>query len=281
MKRSNTKNVADLLAEVFKKGGLKRGVRRAEAVLLWPQVVGPKVAKFTEAKTLQDGVLFVEVSDSETAMHLSFQRQKFLNVYQAKFGVRDVREVRFRTGRRTAPEPPQAEAQGAQPDPKALADLSRHLSAADLPDPLTQSAMRAAKAMLVWRAQREAEGWVGCAICGALTPQKGLCSTCARYSGSVKIQTASRTLAVAPQSETPLLSDDERAVAVFLAKGYLERRLQELLPQVLADPTYRAHLEHAARCYLAHLLGKPLSDVSEADLSRLDARVARALGRWQ
>lgn len=86
----DARSVADLLAEVFKKGGLRRGVRRAEAVLLWPQVVGPEVAKFTEAKTLQDGVLIVEVPDSETAMHLSFQRQKFLHVYRAKFGVRDI-----------------------------------------------------------------------------------------------------------------------------------------------------------------------------------------------
>ena len=79
-------NVADLLAEAFKRGGLRRGVKRAEAVLLWPQVVGAALAKFTEAKSLQDGVLYVEVADSETAMHLSFQRAKFVNVYAAKFG---------------------------------------------------------------------------------------------------------------------------------------------------------------------------------------------------
>lgn len=281
--KGGAKTVADLLAEVFKKGGLRRGVRRAEAVLLWPQVVGPKVAKFTEAKTLQDGVLIVEVPDSETAMHLSFQRQKFLNVYGAKFGVRDVRDVRFRTGRRADPEPPRARAPEAHPDPKALAALSRHLSHADLPDPLTQSAMRAAKAMLVWRAQRQAEGWVPCTVCGALSPpdtRGGRCSTCARYEASPKVQTASRTLAVAPGSATPLLSDDERAVAVSLAKGYLERRLQELLPQTLADPTFRPHLERAARCYLAHQLGKTIGEVGEDDFSHLDVRVARALGRW-
>ena len=45
-------HVSDVLAEVFKRGGMKRAVRRAEAVLLWRQVVGPEVAKFTEAKSL-------------------------------------------------------------------------------------------------------------------------------------------------------------------------------------------------------------------------------------
>ena len=85
---------------------------------------------------------------------------------------------------------------------------------------------------------------------------------------------------VAPDQATPLLSDDERAVAVYAAKAYLTEKLQELLPEVLADPAYKPHLEFAARCYLAHLLEKPLTEVSETDLSRLDARIARALGRW-
>lgn len=278
--RSPSRDVSDLLAEVFKKGGLKRGVRRAEAVLLWPQVVGAKVAKFTEAKTLQDGVLFVEVPDSETAMHLSFQRQKFVNVYTAKFGVRDVKDVRFRTGRRPLLEPTVPPKVTVQPDPKALAELSRTVSRAELSDELTRSAMQAAKAMLTWRAAREADGWVPCSVCAALTPARGFCNTCARYAEFPKVRSASRALAVAPEQPTPLLSDDERAVAVYQAKTYLTEKLQELLPQVLADPAYKPHLEFAARCYLAHLLDKPLADVSETDLSRLDARVARALGRW-
>jgi len=284
VRRGNaSQNVADLLAEVFKKGGLKRGVRRAEAVLLWPQVVGAKVARFTEAKTLQDGVLFVEVPDSETAMHLSFQRQKFVNVYSAKFGVRDVKDVRFRTGRRPLLEESAPPKPTVQPDPKALAELSRTVARAGLPDDLSRSAMRAAKAMLSWRAAREAEGWVPCAVCAGLTPPdkgRGLCTTCARYADFPKVRSASRALAVAPGQATPLLSDDERAVAVYGAKAYLSEKLQELLPHVLADPAYKPHLEFAARCYLAHLLGKPLTEVTEADLSRLDARIARALGRW-
>jgi hypothetical protein len=87
-------------------------------------------------------------------------------------------------------------------------------------------------------------------------------------------------LAVSPGKPTPFLSDDERAVAVYQAKAYLTERLQELLPQVLADPNLKPHLEHAARCHLAHLLAKPLEDVTDDDLSRLDPRIARALGRW-
>ena len=278
--RNPSASVSDLLAEVFRRGGMKRGVKRAEAVLLWPQVVGPKVAKFTEAKTLQDGVLYVDVPDSETGMHLSFQRQKFISVYQGKFGVKDVKDVRFRTGRRPLLEEAPPPKPTPQADPKALADLARSVSQAELSDELTKSAMQAAKAMLAWRAAREAEGWVPCVVCGSLTPTRGLCTTCQRYSEMRQVQAASRALAVSPGKATPFLSEDERAVAVYRAKAYLTEKLQELLPQVLADPALKPHLESAARCYLAHLLAKPLADVSDDDLSRLDPRIARALGRW-
>lgn len=278
--RNRGASVSDLLAEVFRRGGMKRGVKRAEAVLLWPQVVGPKVAKFTEAKTLQDGVLYVDVPDSETGMHLSFQRQKFVSVYQGKFGVKDVKDVRFRTGRRPLLEEEPPPKPAPQADPKALANLARSVSQADLSDELTQRAMQAAKAMLAWRAAREAEGWVPCLVCGSLSPTRGLCTTCKRYSEMRQVQTASRALAVSPFRETPFLSDDERAVAVYGAKAYLTEKLQELLPQVLANPTLRGQLESAARCYLAHRLEKSPTEITDDDLSRLEPRIARALGRW-
>ena len=256
-------NVADVLAEVFKRGGMRRGVKRAEAVLLWPQVVGRDVAQFTTARSVQDGTLFVEVPDSETAMHLSFQRQKFLNVYRAKFGIKDVREVRFRVGRQITPDAPAPKPAEVPADPKALAALARQLGELDLSEALSRPTMQAAKALLAYRSRRDS---------GRLDPLRRLrnahrpielsggtlCTVCERYATSPLIRRASHQLAVDPTQATPMLSDDERGVAVYLAKAYLKEKLQELLPQVLADPAFKLHLESAARCYLAHLLEKLL-----------------------
>lgn len=271
------RTVAEVLGTVFGRSGIKRRIRRAEAVLLWPQVVGPEVAKFTQARSLQEGVLLVEVADSETAMHLSFARQKFLDVYRAKFGIKEVQEIRFRVGRiETAPAPtPRTEA-GA--DPKALAALARQLN---LPDTLAQPAIKAAKAMLAYRSRRQAEGWRPCPVCEALNPDGGLCRTCLRYSATPLVREAAQLLAAQPHGATPLLSAEERAVACHLAQHYLEERLLTLLPQVLADLAQREALDLTARCYLAHCLARPLEEISEDDFERLDPRVARALGRWK
>ncbi|MDQ3398008.1 MAG: DUF721 domain-containing protein [Deinococcota bacterium] len=279
--------VNDLLGEVFARSGMKRGVRRAEAVLLWPHAAGPEVAKFSRATGLSDGILFVEVSDSETAMHLSLQRQRFLDVYRAKFHLKDVREIRFRVGRRRD-EAADASLAGARdgntaeipPDPRALAILAKSLTDLNLPEALEQPAMRAAKAMLAYRARKEAEGFKPCPVCDGLTPQGQMCETCSRYAGQVKVKRAAYRLAVRPDEATPLLSLEERQVAVHHAKGYLKDKLQELLPQVLAEPAIKPYLLAAARCYLAHHLGKRLEDIKEDDLDRLDSRIARVLGRW-
>ena len=214
-------------------------------------------------------------------MHLSFQRQKFLNVYRAKFGVKDVREVRFRVGRQVVADSPAPEPPHAPVDPKALATFARQLGALDLPEALSQPTMQAAKAMLAYRSRRLAEGWTPCSICDTLISGGALCTVCERYAQSRLIRRSSHQLAVDPTQATPMLSDDERKVAVYLARAYLTEKLQELLPQVLADPAFKPHLESAARCYLAHLLEKPLAEVSEDDFGRLDARIARALGRWR
>ena len=272
-------HVGDVLAEVFKRGGMKRAVRRAEAVLLWPQVVGREVAKFTEAKTLQDGVLVVEVADSETSMHLMLQRQRFVDVYRGKFGSKDVRDIRFRLGRPTVPtlEPPPPKP--VPVDSKALAKLAKDLD--ELPQDLARPALSAARAMLTYRERKRAEGWQACDVCGALAEAPGLCTTCERYALQTQITRASQLLATNPVAATPLLSEDERAVAVYLAKRWLMDKLRELLPFVLADPGYKSELEFVARCYVAHELGKSLEAVEPQDLDLLENRVARALGRWR
>ena len=282
--RNDRGHVSEVLAEVFRRGGMKKAVKRAEAVLLWPQVVGSEVAHFTEAKTLQDGILYVEVSDSETSLHLTMQRQRFLDVYRGRFGVKEVREIRFRVGRRPAPAaaPPDPVSKA---DPRELARLARSLGELDLPEALAGPAMQTAKAMLDDRARKRALGWRPCRHCGTLTDRgdgddDAVCNSCQRYAHDPKVLRAAHRLAVDPCAGTPLLSEDERSVAAYQAEAYLDAILLELLPQVLADPKVKVQLESAARCKLALKLGKAPSEIDEDDDAHLDPRIVRVLGRW-
>lgn len=275
-------HVRDVLAEIFRRGGMKRAVRRAEAVLLWPQAVGADLARFSEAKTLRDGVLIVEVPDSETAMHLTMQRERFLRSYRDRLGVKELREIRFVVGRpEFRGDAPAPDPEHATPDPAAVADLSRGLGELDLPEDVATAALDAGKALLAHRARRARDGWAPCPLCGAMTPHDDVCDTCRRYRQEPRVLAAAARLVMDPSAETPNTSAEERAVAMDLARRSIDEMLVELLPQVLAEPELRDPLEQVAVRSLAFELGKAPDEITEDDYHHLDPRVARALGRWR
>lgn len=278
-------HVSDVLARVFRRGGMQRGLRRAQAVLVWPQVAGSQLNRFTRARAVVEGVLIVEVSDSETAMHLTLQRQRFLDVIRGKFGVREVRDIRFQPGR--------VEGQKAEPqesgepqedvaiDEQQWSRLAGSLGELQLPEGLMSPALQAARSMLEYRAKRKAQGWQECEACEALTPEKGLCSTCQRYSNEPAVTAAARALTVDPGAFTPGLSEEQRSVALLQAIARLEDSARELLPQVIANPELRPQLEAVARRLLQAQLGKGREDLQEDDFLKLPSQVARVLGYWE
>jgi hypothetical protein len=296
------RHVRELLGEALRRGGWVRAMRRADAVLRWPDVVGRDVARFARAVALQSGTLVVEVADAETAMHLGLQRQRILDAYRARFGDADVRDLRFRVGgapATAAVAPPPAHPPVA-PDADEVAQLTAGLGT--LPAPLVAPAGAAGRALATGRARRRAAGWRPCPICGALAdpgvrhapppafaalvPDAGptLCPACARHAAAPKVVDAATRLTVAPGTATPALTDDEHTVARALALARAERAQRELLPHVLADPTARGPLERLVRCTAALRRGVALADVADvADVDPVrdgvDPRVLRALGR--
>lgn len=274
------RHVREVLGEFFRRGGMLRAVRRAEAVVAWPRIVGPGLARFAQARALRSGVLLVDVSDSETAMHLSLQRARFLDAYERHLGRREVRDIRFAAGRRTEPPADAAAPPPREPDPEAWSALATELGALDLPAELARPALAAARAMLAHRRWAQEAGWTPCPYCGALSPDPGPCDACRRYRGDHGVRVVAERLVTDPDAATPELSDDELVVARALAVEALDARLLELLPQVLASPALKPQLVQAARHRVALDEGRPVRDIDDSDLDRLDPRIARVLGRW-
>jgi hypothetical protein len=297
------RHVAELLDEVFRRGGLKRGVRRAEAVLLWRRLVGPELAAFSAAKVLRDGVLYVNVSDSETAMHLSMERLKFLSAYRDRYGVKDVREIRFQVGRlRDEEEAVQGASKLPAPDPVELRRLTASLEELALPQDLQRVAVEAGRGLLALQAARRELGWAACPTCGALhdgavrsdTQREAalreagradqevelgrvLCQACARYAREGRVRDAARRLRTAPLSTFDSLSEEEHAVARFLAGRDLDSTLASLLAATVADPRLARQLAGAARVRLALAHGRPPGSFTAEDLRNLDPRIANVL----
>ncbi len=302
------KHVSEFFAEVFRKAGMKRSMKRAEAVVLWPRVVGEDVARFSSARALREGILYVDVSDSETAMHLSLQRSRFLAEYRTTYGVTDVREVRFQVGRveRMAPEEPSA---GAAPSiekvaPKELARLAHDIGALQLPDEVAQLALQTGRRFLALQAARRELGWVPCPTCGALHDgavrplslreqalkdsdrteeavelARQLCAACARYAREARVRKAATLLKLDPKQGQPGLSEEEHAVALHLAARSLDDDLRELMPAAALDTGVLPQLAYAARCRVALAKGITTESVTDSHIEQFDPRLATLLRR--
>lgn len=271
------KAVSDVLAEVFRRGGMKRNLRRAQVVLAWQRVAGRELSRFTRARAFEGGVLFVDTSDSETAMHLSMQRSRFVQVY-GELGMAEVREIRFRSGRGAVEGVAEKQAERVEADSGELAALQERIAGLDLPPELARPVLRAAGGIAMTRARRRRQGWTPCVVCGALCQGGNLCLSCERYSHEPGVLRAALELAPDPLRATPWLTEDQRAVAAWLAAGRLEGQLGALLSHALADDRARSPLEKAAVNLVSLRTGKPPAELTTADWHLLPPAVARVLG---
>src|ERR1700682_6781175 len=79
--RSSTSNrgrsmrsVGEALPRALKSLGISRRTREAQALLLWPQVIGPHLAHESRALTLTGGTLLVTASSPALATQLHLER---------------------------------------------------------------------------------------------------------------------------------------------------------------------------------------------------------------
>jgi len=80
--------------------GIVRKVKRSQAVVMWPDIVGPAAAKVSTAVTCKDGILFVEVKNSVWAAELSLLRRDIIRRFNRSLGRGTIKDIRFRaTGR--------------------------------------------------------------------------------------------------------------------------------------------------------------------------------------
>lgn len=297
------RHVAELIEEVFRRAAVKRGVRRAGAVLAWRAVAGAELAAFSTAVVLRDGVLYVNVGDSETAMHLSLGRQRLVDAYRAYLGNSDVRDIRFQVGRLDdGGERAEAGQALPPPDASALAALSESLGRLGLPEDLARATLAAGTRFLGLQAARLELGWTACPTCGALHDgllrpeslreaahreagrrdseaelERALCQACYRYAHEGRVVAAAERLRTAPRAEVAGLGEDERAVAVYLAARSLDAVIAALLPTVVADRRLAMQLESVVRCRLALEHGREPETFTFADFHAFDPHVANVL----
>lgn len=276
-----TRDISDLMAVTLGETRLRKGIERARALLLWSQAVGVDLAKLTRARSLKETTLYIEVSDSSIAHHLSMQRHHLLKKLNEVMGDRSVTELRFVVGTVTAPEPKKPKLPPLPP-----ADYMRAQALAANASPrLYEVALQAAETLTRVQRWREQQGWLPCPVCGTLceptqsssaAPEP--CLACRQSLKDVFVKRAAGILVRFPE-RLPSFADSlgyaGTDAAVYLALDELERQLKKLAIEVLSNKEYAAFFHELGKVYLSLRLRKDRSAVVLGDHVHLPHGVAQ------
>jgi hypothetical protein len=88
--------VGAALPRALKSLGISRRTREAQALWLWPQLVGPELVRETRALKLVGGTLWVSATSTALAHQLHLERGLLIDRLNAMIGAPAVRDIRVR-----------------------------------------------------------------------------------------------------------------------------------------------------------------------------------------
>ena len=89
------KSLGSILNQVLERYGLAQRAKEIEALNLWPEVVGEKIASVTEAKDVREGRLFVSVQNSVWRNELYYLKPDFMQALNSRLGQNIVYDIVF------------------------------------------------------------------------------------------------------------------------------------------------------------------------------------------
>ncbi len=92
------RSLRDSLPRALASLGISRKTREAQALWLWPQVVGSLLAEQSRALRLSAGTLWISTTSTALAHQLHLEQQGLIDRLNAAIGAPAVREIRFKQG---------------------------------------------------------------------------------------------------------------------------------------------------------------------------------------
>jgi len=80
---------------MLRKFGIENAIAQNNALNLWGEIVGEKVAKNTEPDRVEYGVIIVKVSSPTWRQELYFQKNEIIKKINNKIGKNVIKDIRF------------------------------------------------------------------------------------------------------------------------------------------------------------------------------------------
>jgi len=96
MKRTEAKNIGQIIEDLLKKEKLDVELDEHRASALWPQIVGDGINRYTIKRYVKDGVMTVHLSSASLANELMLSRSALIARINEALGREVIREIIFK-----------------------------------------------------------------------------------------------------------------------------------------------------------------------------------------
>ena len=96
MKRTEAKNIGQIIDDLLKKENLDVALDEHRASALWPQIVGDGINRYTIKRYVKDGVMTVHLSSASLANELMLNRERIIANINKAIGRDIIREIIFK-----------------------------------------------------------------------------------------------------------------------------------------------------------------------------------------
>lgn len=95
MERTKPQQIGELVENLIKQYRLDRPMAAHKACMLWGQIVGPGINRYTTKRYVADGVLNVWISSAALKNELSFMRPSIIEAINKELGENAISEIRI------------------------------------------------------------------------------------------------------------------------------------------------------------------------------------------
>ena len=96
MKRTEAKNVGQIINDLLQKENLDVALDEHRASALWPQIVGDGINRYTIRRYVKDGVMTVHLSSASLKAELMLNRDAIIQRINQALGRDIIREIVFK-----------------------------------------------------------------------------------------------------------------------------------------------------------------------------------------
>ncbi|HUY41730.1 MAG TPA: DUF721 domain-containing protein [Candidatus Dormibacteraeota bacterium] len=188
------KRLGEALASWSPRGEEEGGDPLARVSAAWPQVVGAEVARNSQPVRIAGDALVVATRSSAWSEQLSFLSERILASLRERFGLKEVRRLRFRGGRFVRP------AAARVIRGSVGSGTRRRVRARDATSSPEEAIARFRVDVTRARRAKEDAGWKQCGRCASLVPpgERATCAACAIAAAQERERLVTRLLFEVP-----------------------------------------------------------------------------------